>query len=113
MATQYEFYLQVKGERETAEAWNNLPKGPKYQSDTLGISVAHCSIQLTRAGQQRESGKNYWETAPSFNRALLATVAAHPEIIEEAIERLRIKEREALARCREFAQGILDEIEAE
>ena len=113
MATEYEAYQQAKRERETAEAWNNLPNGPKYRANKFDISVAHCSIKLTRAGQQRESGQNYWETEQALNGALLTTIACHPEIIEEAIEALCIKEKAALAKCREFAQGILDEIETE
>ena len=113
MGTAYEQYQQAKSEREAAEQWNDLPNGRKYMESKFQISVAHCSIKLTRAGQQAAGGKNYWETEKAFNGALLTVIARHPEIIEEAIEELRIREKLALLECQAFAQGILDQIQSD
>ena len=113
MSTVYDDYQKRKAERETAEKWNALPAGTKYRNDTFDISSAHCSIKLVRAGQQTESGKNYWETGDAFDGALIQEIVNHPEVIVAAIDRLRKREREALEQCRAFAEGMLADINDE
>ena len=112
MNTPYERYRERRAERESAEAWDTLPAGPKYTENAFRISPAHCHIELTRAGQQSQGGRNYWETARAFNSALIQEIANHPEIIAGAIARLREAEHKALENCRAFAEGILADIES-
>ncbi len=112
MNTPYESYRERRAERQAAEAWNTLPAGPKYTEGAFKISPAHCRIELTRAGQQSQGGRNYWETGRAFNSALIQELANHPEIIAGAIARLREAEHKALENCRTFAEGILADIES-
>jgi hypothetical protein len=107
----YETYLDIKKAREDAEYWNNLPKGRLYQNDTMGISVPHCGLKLTRAGQQTCGGNNYWEAPKGLSEAILEVIAENPVVIESALEKLRQSERLALIACEQETRDRLADIE--
>jgi hypothetical protein len=99
-----EKWQRCKTEREQAEEWEALPRGPRYQNDKFEISIAHCKApQLTRAGQQTSGGKNYWETGEKFNLAILEYIVDNWESISiDVLERLRQKEIAALRDCQQY-----------
>ena len=110
MNTKYDDYLASVSAREMAEEWNDLPNGHKYQNATMKISTAHCRISLVRAGQQSQGGKNYWESPGELNAVLLEVIAEDGTVIERAIEKLKVREKQAPIDCWEFANGILEKI---
>lgn len=111
-----EIWQRAKIATETAEEWNNLPDGTKYENSTFQISTAHCKApQLTRTGQQYHSGKNYWETKAEFNLTILEYIIDNwKEIYPKVLDRMKLKEREALKACKSYIdemQRLIDEAE--
>lgn len=97
-------WKKAKKSRESAESWNNLPNGNKYQNDSFAISLAHCKApQLNRAGQQHCGGQNYWETEAGFNEAILEHIVKDwTSIYPKVLDILKNKEAAKLQACQEY-----------
>lgn len=109
-----ENYERFKRDRKGAEAWNNLPNGPKYDSSTIfAISTAHCKAPLLcRAGQQSQGGETYWETDAPLNNAILRYIAEHwEEIWPSVLEIMQNKEENALLECQTFINDMQEAID--
>ena len=77
-----------KAQRATRDAqeWMSHIGARGRGNDVLAISIAHCSIQLTIAGQYTDGGKNYWESPSELNAAILRVICKRrDEILSDAI----------------------------
>jgi hypothetical protein len=98
----------AKMEVKKAEEWNNLPKGKKYCTSTMKISMAHCHPpKLKRMGQQECGGQSYWATSDVFGKATLKYLVEnwdthYPEILKI----LKKEEHDALMECQSYVDMI-------
>lgn len=103
-----------KAQRATQEAqeWIGHIGARGRESDVLSISVAHCSIKLTIAGQYTAGGTNYRESPASLNGALLRVICKRrEELLAEAVALLKAEEAEKLVAAKSEVAAINEALE--
>lgn len=83
--SKWEEYERALKDLRSAEEWKGLPGGPSYKDSDFEISMEHCTLTLTRKGQQYMSGQNYWNAPPQLTSAVLKVIVDDPSIINRAI----------------------------
>ena len=106
-------WKKAKLERESAEKWNNLPKGKRYQNDDFGLMVSHSTAPMLMRGGQRYSGdKNYWKSDAGLNAVILEYIIDKwDDLYPKMLERLKRKEAIALKECQSYVnemQAMID-----
>ena len=110
MSTLIKNWQKAKNSVNTAEQWNSLPNGRKYENSSFKISEPHCKLPtFTRAGQQVCAGKNYWETDEAFGNALMKyLINDWDKHFAGVMAILKEDEKQALLKC----QSYVDEMQA-
>jgi hypothetical protein len=104
-------YDDLQNVIKKSHEWNDLPKRNNYMKSKMPISSAHCSLKLQRMGQTHQGGDSYHEAPKGLCDEILKIISKDPIIINQAIENLEKKSKEALIACKVNAQTFLKQIE--